>query len=895
MRFNQAAILARHWLWGAALTLPAFGWCASSSIDPVTATAATGASRAPDVLNLHVPSPDWRDQILYFVMLDRFNDGDSRNNNQQADEFDPGNGAKYSGGDLIGVTRKLDYIKGLGATTVWITPPVANQWWDGSRQYGGYHGYWAENFKVVDAHNGSLEDYRQLSHTLHSAGMYLVQDVVVNHMGNFFGYDGAWSATHPVQHFTLNPKSIPMPAPSQAPFSLNDARNPEHRAAAIYHWTPEIADFTDHNQETRFQLADLDDLNTETPAVRTALRDSYNYWIREVGVDAFRVDTAFHVPAEFFEDFLYANDTQNPGVVRAAAQTGRAQFHVFGEGFGVAPAYDDAQAKKIDSYLRGPDGTPRLPGMINFPLYGSITNVFARGRPTAELGHRIRSTVQIHQHPHLMPSFVDNHDVDRFLAGGSEAGLKQALLLIMTLPGIPTLYYGTEQGFREQRASMFATGYGANGRDHFDTTAPLYRFIQRATALRRNHRFFSRGTPTILAENAAAAGAFAYRMNHEKDSALIVFNTAQHETLLDNLETGLAAGTVLESVFNIDDSATDTAPKEIAVDAKGRLTLRLPAQSGRVWKALPRTAPTVYTTATLTLAPLTHAEFNDNFSVSGSASGTAQFKLVVDGDLANAQTLTPKHDGRWQARINTDSMINPSHEHRVVAWSESPAAVSISQRFRVTRQWTLLSEMSDPASDDTGPTGRYLYPTEVSWHKARTLDIRNVRVSGSGGALMIEVRLRDLIASWNPPNQFDHLALTLFLQISGKDGGIDAMPLQNGKLPNDMRWHYRLRATGWNNALFTSAGASTDNEGTGANASATLLVDRTSNTVRFLLPASALGNLNTLSGVKLYLNTWDYDGGYKSLLPEPQGHAFGGGDGVNDPLIMDDTAVITLP
>ena len=119
--------------------------------------------------------------------------------------------------------------------------------------------------------------------------------------------------------------------------------------------------------------------------------------------------------------------------------------------------------------MRSADGRPRLQGMINFPLYGSLGDVFARGRPTAELADRIEAMLRVHANPHLLPSFIDNHDVDRFLAGGSEAALKQALLAMMTLPGIPVIYYGTEQGFAEQRAAMFAAGYGSGGRDRFDT------------------------------------------------------------------------------------------------------------------------------------------------------------------------------------------------------------------------------------------------------------------------------------------------------------------------------------------------------------------------------------------------------------------------------------------
>ena len=114
--------------------------------------------------------------------------------------------------------------------------------------------------------------------------------------------------------------------------------------------------------------------------------------------------------------------------------------------------------ERIESYVRGANGEPRMNGMLNFPLYGAMVDVFARGRPTQQLADRIDSMMKLHSQPHRMVSFVDNHDVDRWLAGGSEAALKQALLAMLTLPGVPVLYYGTEQGFTEQRAAMFAKG-----------------------------------------------------------------------------------------------------------------------------------------------------------------------------------------------------------------------------------------------------------------------------------------------------------------------------------------------------------------------------------------------------------------------------------------------------
>lgn len=126
---------------------------------------AFSAQASTPKLKLHVPSPDWRDQIIYFLMTDRFEDGNPQNNDQGAGEYDPKKGSRYSGGDLAGVQKRLDYIQGLGATSVWITPPVANQWWNGT--YGGYHGYWASDFKRVDPHVGNLKDYQKLSDALH--------------------------------------------------------------------------------------------------------------------------------------------------------------------------------------------------------------------------------------------------------------------------------------------------------------------------------------------------------------------------------------------------------------------------------------------------------------------------------------------------------------------------------------------------------------------------------------------------------------------------------------------------------------------------------------------------------------------------------------------------------
>lgn len=858
-----------------------------------------GAAVAGERGALHVPSPDWRDQVVYFALVDRFDDGEPRNNDQGAGEYDPADHRKYSGGDLRGLTRRLDYIRGLGATALWITPPVANQWWNPRSRYGGYHGYWAERFDAVDPHYGTLADYRALARALHAHGMYLVQDVVVNHTADFFHCTHAGDAADAAARCRRHPDARGRRAPAQPPFDRNDPQDPRHRAADLYHWTPDIRDFTDPAQVLTWQLAGLDDLNTEHPVVRRALRKTYGDWIRRVGVDAFRVDTVFYVPAAYFRDFLDAADPRAPGVRHVARATGREDFHVFGEGFALDRAYEDTQARRIEAYARDAAG-PLLPAMINFPLYGTLTEVFARGRPTAELGHRITSMMQVHADPHRMPTFVDNHDVDRFLAGGSEAALKQALLAILTLPGIPVIYYGTEQGFTASRAAMFARGYGSGGRDWFDPDAPLYRFLQGAIALRRAHPVFSRGVPRVLAESAASPGAFAYRMDYDPradaraacaactaQTALVVFNTAEHTVLLDRLATGLPAGTRLAGRFAL----AGTVP-EPSVAADGTLSLVLPPRSGTVWLAQTPTAVAPATAPAPTLDP-PQPRAGERVAVSGTAAPGTRVQLVVDGDLDAATTALTDATGRWRAELDTDALAEEV-EHGLVAWDAQRGQASPRQRFRITRDWQLVAEREDPAGDDTGPAGRYVYPTDPGW-AARQGDLRRVRVWRAGRALKVELTLGALTALWNPAHGFDHVALTLFVELPDTPGGAQVMPQQNATLPAGMRWHRRLRAHGWSLAWSDPEGATATHEGRAQVPGPQLTVDRARHTLTLTFTARALGRPATLHGARLYVSTWDYDGGFRPLAPVADTHRFGGGDGTRDPLVLDDSGVIVLP
>ena len=812
---------------------------------------------------------DWRDQVVYFAVIDRFDNGDPGNDDQGVGEFDPGDRRRFSGGDLAGLERRLDYIQGLGATALWITPPVANQWWNRRVNYGGYHGYWARDFGSVDPHFGDLAGYKRLADALHARGMRLVQDIVVNHTGDFFACQSPGQCER-------HDDSPLLPAPLQH----NDPGNPADRARGIYHWTPDIADFGDRKQELDYQLAGLDDLDTENAEVRRALRKVYADWIEQVGVDGFRVDTAFYVPETYFRDFLYSDDVQAPGIARLHPLRGYEGFHVFGEGFGIDRAFEETQARRIEGYSRDAQG-PLLPGMINFPLYGTLGDVFARGRPAAELGWRIESMMRVHAEPWLMPSFVDNHDVERFLAGGSEAGLRQALLALMTLPGIPVIYYGTEQGFRGQRDAMFAGGYGSGGRDHFDADAPLYRYLQRVIALRREHRVFSRGTPVLLHAETAAPGALAWRMDGDEGQALVAFNTATHPVLLDAMATGLEPGTRLRPLFALEGEAM---PLQVAAD--GRLHLVLPARAGLVWEVADRAAPPAGVGVAPELEPLPATPVDGDLRLRGRAAPDAMVQVVVDGDISRAAQVRADGKGRWQARVRGDAWIDPAVEHRVVAWDARQQAASAAQRFTARRQWQQRASLQDAAGDDHGPDGRYRYPNDPGWTRARPADLQGLRAFGSGGSLRVELTMPSLASTWNAPNGFDHVNFTLYIGLPGRPGAT-VMPLQNASLPDGLHWNYRLRVGGWSNALTSAEGADARNEGEAVAPGAQMQVDRDARRLILTVPANALGDPRELAGATVHITTWDYDGGYRPLAPEGGGAQFSGGDGRHEPLWMD--------
>jgi hypothetical protein len=280
-------------------------------------------------------------------------------------------------------------------------------------------------------------------------------------------------------------------------------------------------------------------------------------------------------------------------------------------------------------------------------------------------------------------------------------------------------------------------------------------------------------------------------------------------------------------------------------------------------------------------------------------------QLVLNGQLQTATlpaatTVQADAQGRWQAQVDTSHLADERQAQQLVVWwADGPPGqqASAARSFRLARQWQLVVDTTDPAGDDHGRDGRNTYPTDPSWGALRQMDLRGLRVWRAGGALRLQLQMHRTSRSWNPQNGFDHVAFTVFLgEGSGSDGsppaGLQAMPLQDGLLPEGMRWQYRLRVHGWSNAWFSHQGASEQHEGAPSAPGASVQVDAQRHRITLTWPAAALGPLARRPGLLLYLNTWDWDGGYRAHLPQAASHSMGGAPGVK---VMDELGPLRLP
>lgn len=522
------------------------------------------------------PDPDfWRNQNIYQIITDRFFDGDPSNNNFWG-AADPAVGNKTHGGDLRGVERKLEYIKSLGATAIWISPFLRN----GKGDFD-YHGYAATDFYKVDPRFGSLEDLQRLVREAQRRGILVIADVVVNHGSTWVdSADTGWAAfRYPPNGYNLRYNS----GGQQYAWPFDNASISSAfgntSLANIFNNNGATQDWGDATQVELGELVSLDDFRTTSPYVRQRMKEIWSYWINTVGFDAYRIDTVKHVEMGFWSEW-------SPHIRAVAAAADKPNFFQFGE------VYDGSDSK-VGSYTGTKSGgNYKMESVLDYPLFYQVGSVFATASgATGAIESRYNNLNTNSYDASALNSLVlnlDNHDNPRFLntSGSTPARLELALAFMYTTRGIPSLYYGTEQDFDGggdpwNREDMFDGQFegGPSNGDNFNMTHPRFKLVSKFNNLRRLYPALRTGSHHMLWVNWSGPGLLAYARRLGNEEAYVVINTATAEQTIGTRPTIHPAGTVLVDVLNPVNTLTVSGGQD------GIPSFTMPATSYRVYVA----------------------------------------------------------------------------------------------------------------------------------------------------------------------------------------------------------------------------------------------------------------------------------------------------------------------
>ena len=526
------------------------------------------------------------DEIIYFVLPDRFENGDPGNDtgdftgDRLITGYDPTHRGFFHGGDLAGLTSRLDYLEELGITAIWFAPIFQNKPVQGPKdafgiiydQSAGYHGYWVTDFTQPDSHFGSREEFRAFVDAAHARGMKVYMDIITNHTADVITYadgdetnfeyrslgDYPYSTRGGPAGDSINPGFSGHEDPSEENFAKlvdpnyayvpevpeaeRDVKIPAWLNDPIYYHNRGNSSFT--GEDSRFgDFSGLDDLFTEHPRVRAGMIEIYGNWIDDFGIDGFRIDTARHVDPGFWQVFV-------PAMLERAKARGIKNFHMFGEVYKDVP-----QNGYIAEYTR----RDKLPAVLDFAFQAAMRDLLGRGKGTVVLAHMFDGDVLYEggeQTALGLPTFLGNHDMGRFSTLlrqdnpdiSPDELLKRVMLghaMMLSLRGSPTIYYGDEQGFvgdgddQRAREDMFPSrtdefndnrliGTDATTADsNFDPKHPLFRLIAEFSAIRRAHPALTRGRQQVR-HYEQEAGIFAAARFDPDDGTeyLAVFNTS---------------------------------------------------------------------------------------------------------------------------------------------------------------------------------------------------------------------------------------------------------------------------------------------------------------------------------------------------------------------------------
>ncbi|MBC7930715.1 MAG: cyclomaltodextrinase N-terminal domain-containing protein [Rubrivivax sp.] len=469
------------------------------------------------------------DDVIYFIMPDRFADGTPSNNNPAKSPglYDRSKGRYYHGGDFQGIINRLPYLKELGVTAIWINPVYDNtDRPDEKEMYpeteGGpkrpttaYHGYGAIDFYGVEEHYGDMRLLQALVDKAHSMGMKVIQDQIANHTSPYH----PWVADRPTPTWFYGTVE-------------------QHLSNNWQKWTqmdPRATDQTRRRNLEGWFIDILPDLNQEDEEVRRYLIQNTLWWLGTVGFDAIRMDTLPHVPRPFWRDWSAAIKREYPNV------------NVLGELFDGDPA--------LLAYFQrgrvGHDGIDTgIDTLYDFALFYAVRDAFAKGESVRKLS-QVFAHDYLYPRPDVLVPFIGVHDMGRFMSekGATIDGLKLAQVFLMTTRGTPLLYYGDELampgGGDPDNRRDFPGGFPGDARNAFEKSGrnavenEVFEHVKRLTKLRAELAPLRRGTLMHIYDEEQQT-VFARRLG-DQTTFVIINNDTKPATIKFKLShAGLA-------------------------------------------------------------------------------------------------------------------------------------------------------------------------------------------------------------------------------------------------------------------------------------------------------------------------------------------------------------------
>lgn len=392
---------------------------------------------------------DWDEAVVYFMMTDRFFDGNESNNTASGADTYGANPGLYHGGDFAGVTAKLDYLQDLGVNTIWLTPIVKNiagvtvtdEGKEDVPYNAAYHGYWASDFTKLNPTMGTTEEFKTMISEAHKRGMRIMVDIVVNHAG--YGTESTFADM-------LRDKSV----------SEGDIKS----------WQSGLPDFA-----------------TEKADVRAKLVEWQTSWMKDYGVDYFRVDTVKHVDSTTWAALKNSTTEVNPS------------FKMIGEYYGAGYASNGSTL-----------GSGQMDADLDFDFNDQATSFVSGNISSVEKFLSARNSAL--NNAYMTGQFLSSHDEDGFKAslingkGYTEDEATSAALVAATLQltakGIPVIYYGEEVGLSGLNNYPYQTNRYDMDFSKATKDNVTYQHYKNLLSIRNAYTdVFARGSRTVVASS----------------------------------------------------------------------------------------------------------------------------------------------------------------------------------------------------------------------------------------------------------------------------------------------------------------------------------------------------------------------------------------------------------